>query len=68
MASFVQGKLKKVKPTSKNVTEKYKEVLEQTLKEVKKPDDLKIGLETFIGAGKHPSCPPLLAQFNILIY
>lgn len=52
MASFVQGRLKKVKATSKNVAEKYKEVLEQTLKDLKKPADLKIGLETFIGAGK----------------
>lgn len=51
MASAVQAKLKKIKPSAKNVVEKYKEVLDQVLKESKTPTDLRAGMETFLGAG-----------------
>lgn len=53
MASFVQSRLQKIKPSAKNVIEKYKEVLEQALKELKTPDELKQGLETFLAASKN---------------
>ena len=52
MALFVQGKLKKVKPSAKNAVDKYKEVLDQTLKECRQPAELRDGLETFLTAGK----------------
>ena len=52
MALFVQGKLKKVKPSAKNVVEKYKEVLDQTLRECRQPAELRAGLEAFLTAGK----------------
>ena len=52
MALFVQGKLKKVKPSAKNVVEKYKEVLDQTLRECRQPAELRAGLEAFLAAGK----------------
>ena len=53
MALFVQGKLKKVKPSAKNVVEKYKEVLDQTLRECRQPEELRAGLEAFLTAGKY---------------
>lgn len=53
MASFVQSRLGKIKPSAKNVIEKYKEVFEQALKELKTPEELKQGLETFLAASKN---------------
>ena len=58
MASVVQGKLKKLKPSAKNVVEKYKEVLDHALRDLKKPEDLRAGLETFVSAGKKSYRPP----------
>ena len=53
MASFVQGKLKSLKPSAKNVSEKYREVLNQTLKEFSgKPKALKEALEVYLVAGE----------------
>ena len=52
MALFVQGKLKKVKPSAKNAVDKYKEVLDQTLRDLRQPAELRDGLETFLTAGK----------------
>ena len=50
-ATVVQAKLKKVKTSSRNVVEKYKEVLEHTLQELKSPAELKEGMEAFLMAG-----------------
>ena len=52
MASIVQEKLKKVKPSAKNVVEKYKDVFDQVVRELKHPDEQRQGLEAFIGAGE----------------
>ena len=52
MASLVQSQLKKIKPSAKNVIDKYKEVLEQALKELKTTEELKEGIETFLEASK----------------
>ena len=54
MASFVQTRLQKIKPSAKNVIEKYKEVFEQAQKELKTPEQLQQGLETFLAASKIP--------------
>ncbi len=48
----MQGKVKKVKPSARNVVEKYKEVLDQSLKELNEPEEVREGLETFIAAGR----------------
>ena len=53
MASFVQTRLQKIKPSAKNVIEKYKEVFEQAQKELKTPEQLQQGLETFLAASKY---------------
>ena len=52
MASFVQTHLQKIKPSAKNVIDKYKEVFEQAQKELKTPEQLRQGLETFLAAGE----------------
>ena len=52
MASFIQSHLQKIKPSAKNVIEKYKEVFEQAQKELKTPEQLRQGLETFLAASK----------------
>lgn len=52
MASIVQAKVKKVKPSARNAVEKYKEILDQTLKELTEPQDLREGLQAFITAGE----------------
>ena len=52
MASFVQTRLQKIKPSAKNVIEKYKEIFEQAQKELKTPEQLQQGLETFLAASK----------------
>ena len=51
-SALVQSKLKKIKPSAKNVIEKYKEVFEQALNELKTPEDLREGIETFLGASE----------------
>ena len=60
MASFVQSHLQKIKPSAKNVIEKYKEVFEQAQKELKTPEQLRQGLETFLAASEN-------TKFNIFI-
>ena len=57
MAAVVQGKLRKIKLSAKNVADKYKEVFDQTLQEIKKPADLRAGLEAFVSAGKQLHTP-----------
>ena len=52
MASFVQSHLQKIKPSAKNVIEKYKEVFEQAQKELKTPEQFRQGLETFLTASE----------------
>jgi hypothetical protein len=52
MASFIQSRLQKIKPSAKNVIEKYKETFEQAQKELKTPEQLRQGLETFLTASK----------------
>ena len=52
MASYVQSQLQKVKPTAKNVIEKYKEVFEQAMKELKDPEEVRQGLEAFLAASE----------------
>lgn len=66
MASAVQGKLKKLKPTAKNVVDKFKEVLDQTLLEVQDASALKDGLEAFIAAGGCvlTSAPPVMRMWS----
>ena len=51
MAGVVQAKLRRLKPTAKNVVDKFKEVLDQCLQELKDASALEDGLEAFIGAG-----------------
>ena len=51
MAS-VRDRLKKVKPTAKNAVEKYREILEYTLRNVQNSADQKVGLEAFLTAGE----------------
>ena len=53
MASeLILSQLKKIKPSAKNVIDKYKEVFEQALKELKTPEELREGAETFLGASE----------------
>ena len=51
-AAAIQSQLKKIKPSAKNVIEKYKEVFEQALKELKSPEEIREGAESFLGASK----------------
>ena len=51
-SALVQSQLKKIKPSAKNVIEKYKEVFEHALKELKTSQDIVEGAETFLGASK----------------
>ena len=44
----VQAKLKKIKPSSKNAVEKYREVLDQVLKDTKRLEE---GLKAFLTGG-----------------
>lgn len=53
MASVVQAKLKKIKSSARNAVDKYKEALEQTLSELKKPSEIKDGMEAFLVAGMY---------------
>ena len=46
----VRDRLKKVKPTAKNAAEKYREVLDYALKNVKSPKDQQEGLQAFLTA------------------
>ncbi len=48
---MVQGKLRKVKPSARNVVEKHKEILDQVVRELKDPPALKEGLQAFFTAG-----------------
>jgi COP9 signalosome complex subunit 4 len=50
MASSVKDRLKKVKPTAKNAVDKYKEVLEFAMKNMKSPKDQQEGLQAFLMA------------------
>lgn len=50
MASAVKDRLKKVKPTAKNAVDKYREVLDYALKNVKTPKDQQEGLHAFLTA------------------
>ncbi len=50
MAAIAQSKLKNVKATSKNVVQKYKDVLSSLLDECKGKKDLVSALEIFISA------------------
>ena len=49
MAS-VRDRLKKVKPAAKNAVEKYREILEYTMKNVETSADQQVGLEAFLTA------------------
>lgn len=48
--ALVRDKLKKVKPTAKNAMEKYGEILDHVLKNVKSPSDQQEGLQLFLAA------------------
>ena len=48
----VRDRLKKVKPTAKNAVEKYREVLDYALKNVRNPKDQEAGLQAFLTAGE----------------
>lgn len=50
MASGVRDRLKKVKPTAKNAVDKYKEVLDFTLKNVKSVKEQEEGLQAYLTA------------------
>lgn len=51
-SALVQSQLKKIKPSAKNVIEKYKEAFEHALKELKTSKDIVEGAETFLGASE----------------
>ena len=46
----VRERLKKIKPTAKNALDKYKEVLDYTLKNIKRENDQEEGLQAFLTA------------------
>ena len=51
MASFAQAKLRGIKPSAKNVVEKYKEVYTVLTGGCKNSADLREALETFVSTG-----------------
>ena len=55
-SALIQSQLKKIKPSAKNVIEKYKEVFEHALKELKTSKDIVEGAETFLGASELAAC------------
>ena len=55
MASLMQNKLKSLKPSTKNIAEKYREILISVMKELSgNPALLKEALEVYLTAGKRP--------------